>query len=281
MKTAHKIAAARLAYRIVHACRGLIGRGDEIMVTRDGLRYALDLAQGVDFAIYLFGHFEPSTARACARLVRPGAEILDIGANIGAHTLHLARLAGATGHVLAFEPTAYAFAKLQRNLALNPELAPRVTAFQCFLGAGDEARPAERIYAGWPLVGGKELHAKHRGEAMPTTGAVLRSLDGLLAERGWPRIDFVKLDVDGYECEVLAGAQAMLQRSRPVFIMELSPYVLEEHGASLARLMNCFLPLGYRFYRERDETPLPDDPAQLAAMIGDGASINAIARVVA
>jgi FkbM family methyltransferase len=279
MKTAHKIALAKLAYGAVHAGRRLAGRGDQLVAIRDGLTYALDLAQGIDFAIYLFGHFEPATVAACARHVRRGATVLDIGANIGAHTLPLARLVGASGKVLAFEPTAFAFAKLQRNLALNPSLAPQVEALHCFLGARDAASAPDRIFAGWPLAGGENLHAKHRGEPLATAGAVTRSLDAVLAERGVGRVDFVKLDVDGYEGEVLAGAREMMARDRPIFVLELSPYVLEERGASFAQLLDHFLPLGYRFYRERDERPLPQEPRALAALIGDGASINAIARV--
>lgn len=279
MRTAQKIAAAKLAYRVIHGLRALGGRGDETVVTRHGIRYALDLAQGIDFAIYLFGQFEPATAAAYARHVRPGATVLDIGANIGAHSLRLAQQAGPGGRVIACEPTAYGRDKLRRTLALNPALAPRVELIQCFLGARDEAAVVDRIYARWPLAGGQELHKKHLGEAMPTAGAVTRRLDTLLAERGRPRVDFVKLDVDGYECEVLAGAGEMMARDRPVFVLELSPYVLEERGASLARLLDHFLPLGYRFYRERGEAPLPHSAADLARMIGDGSSINAIARI--
>jgi FkbM family methyltransferase len=278
VKTTTKIAAAKMLYRAIHLGRALVGQGDRAVVVRHGLHYALDLAQGIDLAIYLFGQFEPTTAAACTRHVRPGWCALDIGANVGAHTLNLARLVGAQGRVIAVEPTEYAFAKLQRNLTLNPDLAPRVTALQCFLGTSDAAPAIDRVYAGWPLAGGRELHPKHRGEPMSTRGATMRRLDSVLDAHGRPRVGFVKLDVDGYECEVLAGAAAMLARDRPVFVLELSPYVLVEHGASLERLMAFFVPLGYRFYRERDDALLPQDPAALAALVGDGSSINAIAR---
>ena len=146
MRTAQKIAAAKLAYRVIHGLRALGGRGDETVVTRHGIRYALDLAQGIDFAIYLFGQFEPATAAAYARHVRPGATVLDIGANIGAHSLRLAQQAGPGGRVIACEPTAYGRDKLRRTLALNPALAPRVELIQCFLGARDEAAVVDRKF---------------------------------------------------------------------------------------------------------------------------------------
>src|SRR6202165_5901393 len=107
MKTAHKIGAARVIYHAVHAGRTLLGRTDQEIVVRDGVTYELDLSQGIDFAIYLGGMFERSTAVALAKLTEPSSLVLDIGANIGAHTLHLASLVGLNGRVMAFEPPVF------------------------------------------------------------------------------------------------------------------------------------------------------------------------------
>src|SRR6202158_5363177 len=135
MKTTHKIAAARAIYHVIHVGRTLLGRTDQKIAIRDGVTYDLDLSQGIDFAIYLGNIYERQTKAALRRLVSPGSLVLDIGANIGAHTLHLAQLVGPNGRVTAFEPTDYAFRKLGRNLELNPELKSRVTACHCFLAA--------------------------------------------------------------------------------------------------------------------------------------------------
>ena len=112
MKTTHKIAAARAIYHAVHAGRLFFGQTDRAIVARDGITYDLDLAQGIDFAIFLGNIYERQTKAALRKLVSPGSLVLDIGANIGAHTLHLAKLAGPTGRVMAFEPTDFAFRKL-------------------------------------------------------------------------------------------------------------------------------------------------------------------------
>lgn len=58
MKTVHKIALAKAAYRALHAVRKIAGLADETIVFRRGIRYALDLSQGIDLAIYLQGQFE-------------------------------------------------------------------------------------------------------------------------------------------------------------------------------------------------------------------------------
>jgi FkbM family methyltransferase len=279
MKTTHKIAVARAIHHAIHAGRLLLGQSDRTVVARDGITYDLDLAQGIDFAIFLGNIYERQTKSALRKLVSPGSLVLDIGANIGAHTLHLAQLVGPGGRVMAFEPTDFAFRKLGRNLELNPSLAARVDAHHCFLAASDGANVPEAIYSSWPLAKQSGLHAKHLGREMLTEQAQSRSLDSVLNENGDRKVHLVKLDVDGFECDVLAGATAMLREVRPVFVMELAPYVLEERGASLDQLLSYFLPNGYVFYHEQTQKPLPSSARELQRMIAIGAGINAIARV--
>lgn len=100
----------------------------------------------------------------------------------------------------------------------------------------------------------------------------------MLAEQGVERVDLVKLDVDGFECEVLAGASNMIRPDRPTFVMEIMPYGLVEQGTNLDQLLNFLIPFGYRLHDERTEAPLPRDAAALEQMIGGGASRNVIAR---
>jgi FkbM family methyltransferase len=278
MKTAQKIALARLAYRTIHLARAAAGRSDRCIVARDGVNFDLDLAEGIDFAIYL-GVFERGTRSALKKLVKPLSVVLDIGANIGVHTLLLADLVGSSGRVLSFEPTEFAIRKLRRNLELNPDLAKRVTPFHCFLASKDGAEVPGSIYSSWPLTEAEELHGKHLGQAMPTDTARARSIDGVLAELGGPAVQLVKIDVDGFESEVLRGATALLRDVRPIFVMELSPYVLVERGSSLQELLSFFVPNGYRFFHERTGDRLPSEVAELSRLVGDGASMNIVARV--
>lgn len=285
MKTAHKIALARLTYRAVHLARSFGGRSDNCVVTRGGVTYDLNLGQGIDFAIYLGNIFERETRRALSQLIRPSATVLDVGANVGAHTLHLAQCVGAQGQVLAFEPTEFAYQKLRRNLELNPALAPRISPYHCFLASQDGTEIPSAIYSSWPLnrdptrQATEDFHAKHLGQAMPTQAAQSRSLDSILAENGNPDVQLVKLDVDGFECEILGGAKTLLQKNRPIFVMELAPYVLDERGTSLAELLDVFGPYGYLFYDERTRQQLPSTAGKLSQLIADGESINVVARV--
>ncbi len=279
MKTAYKISAARVLHRAVQVGRALIGRGDQATVVRNGIKYELELSEGIDFAIYLGNIYERHTKAALQRLITTGALVLDIGANIGAHTLHLAQLVGPNGRVLAFEPTDYAFRRLTRNVEINSHLASRVTAYHCFLTHSETDKVPPAIYSSWPLTQEPGLHSKHFGRKMGTDTASACSLDRVLAEFADRRVQLVKLDVDGFECDVLRGAAKLLREARPIFVMELAPYVLEERGTSLEELVSFFKPNGYTFYDERTYKPLPSSPKELQRMIADGACINAIARV--
>jgi FkbM family methyltransferase len=278
MKTAHKIAMARAAYQFVHFYRKIVGLSDSTIVTRGGATFELDLAQGIDFAIFLGDVFERSTKKALRNLVAEAFVVLDIGANIGAHTLHLAKLVGPSGRVMAFEPTDFAFRKLQRNVELNPSLAGRISAYNCFLAASDGVAAPDKIYSSWPLIPEGELHAKHLGRAMSTDKASTRSIDSILAEVGNPTVQLVKMDVDGFECEILRGATKLLRDQKPIFVMELAPYVLTERGTSLSELTSFLTSNDYRLYDEHTQLPLPSDAAQLHKLIADGESINVIAR---
>ena len=275
MRTADKIALAKVAYRFVSFARGVVGKTDRCTIVRGKNRLELDLSEGVDFAAYL-GIYERSTKNALRRLVKAGTNVLDIGANVGIHTVHLARLVGANGQVFAFEPTLFAFAKLLRNLEINPDLRDRVIAERFFLGRTDSEPVPAAVYSSWPLAGSYGLHPRHLGKPMITDGAPCRTLDGYLAEQGNPHIAVVKLDVDGYEADVLAGATRMMQRDRPIFVMEIAPYVLEEHGTSVRDLMAYFSPLEYEFFDERNAKPLEID--KVAPALKEGASINVVAR---
>ena len=230
------------------------------------------------FAIFLQGKFEPSTARALERHVKPGFVVFDIGANIGAHTLHIGHLVGQQGHVYAFEPTQYAFGKLSRNISLNPDIVPIVAASQIMLADSDSEELEPMIYSSWPLDdAGEDLHGVHRAKPMSTDGASVMSLDQFVTAQKIERLDVIKIDVDGHECSIFAGAQKTLADFKPTIIMELAPYVLEEAGTSLAQLLGLLENHGYALYDEVSEASLPQDKDMLEKLIPKGGSRNVIA----
>jgi FkbM family methyltransferase len=278
LKTRQKILLARIAQWPIKALRRCLGLGSLMVVRRRGVFWRLDLDEGIEFAIFLFGAFEPEMVRRYRTLVKQGDTVLDVGANIGAHALHLAQAVGPNGRVIAFEPTAYGYEKLKANVALNPNVSVRMELFQTLLTEQDDDTLPASLYASWPLREEAGLHSGHLGRLQTTAGATVESLDRVLARLNVSAISLVKLDVDGYECKVLKGAGSLFSKFRPIFLMELSPYVLAEHGGSLKELVNIFRSAGYEFRDLDDRTPLPMDESSLDRMIPAGAGRNVIAR---
>lgn len=280
MKTAHKIFLARNAYRAVSKIRSMLGKSDDLVCERHGVRYQLNLNEGIDFSIYLLKSFEPMTRQAIARIVKEGDTVLDIGANVGAHTLTLAKAAGPSGKVFAFEPTSYAFRKLTANIELNPDLAGRIVALNQFVTANDtDDRPTE-IYSSWPLVADEtaSLHDQHLGQLMTSNDAVSSTLSSVAQTHGIERVDVVKLDVDGFEMQVLDGSNGFLERHRPIFIMELMPFELIERGGDIDRYTSFFDNLGYSYYTESGR-PIGKSLKQIVERMPRGMSRNIVARV--
>jgi FkbM family methyltransferase len=195
LSTSHKIRIARGLSATVLAVRSLFGLTPDVVTTRRGVIWSLNLKEGIDLAIYILGGFELRTLRRYAQLIKEGDVVLDIGANVGAHTLPLAQLVGSSGKVFSFEPTAYAFAKQQTNIALNPQLAPRISAHQMMLMATDTQPLPESVYSSWPLEAADDLHNEHHGRLMATHGSIKGTLDSFICSAGIEKVNFIKLDV--------------------------------------------------------------------------------------
>jgi FkbM family methyltransferase len=278
LTTKQKLALARVAQKSVMAARSVVGLGPRAEVTRRDARWVLDLREGIDFSIWLMGAFEVATVRAYEKLIKPGQTVLDIGANIGAHTIHFCRIVGPAGRVYAFEPTDYAFAKLQANVAANPHLAGRVECCQVMLTDRTDSKDVPALYSSWPLDNATDAHALHGGRLMSTNSATSTTLDAFLTKARIDRVDLIKIDVDGNECSMLRGASASLARLRPVLLMELSPHQLEESGSSIEELVAILQTAGYCLEDLHKGKSLPMGGRALRSLIPHGGSRNAIAR---
>jgi FkbM family methyltransferase len=278
LTTKTKIALAGLAYRAIATGRAVLDKDDHVIVKRGGITWELDLREGIDFSIYLLGAFERSTVRTLQKLAVPGSVIFDIGANIGAHTLGLARSAGPSGRVFAIEPSDFAFGKLQRNLLLNPELESRTQAHQVLLAAEIDTQLPPTIYASWPLLAKEPVHPKLRGRLSATSRARVDTLDSFVQRHGIVRLDLIKIDVDGHEYPVLKGGADTLARFRPILLMEMSPYVQDEQSHGFAALVALLQDGEYALEDAATGKSVPLQVAELQALIPDGASINVVAR---
>jgi FkbM family methyltransferase len=278
MKTAHKIALARAASVIVRNSRKLFGKPTTIKVKRGGIMWLLDLEEGIDFSIYLLGGFEPKTLALYRRLIHPGDNVLDIGANVGSHTLPLADIVSQTGQVIAFEPTSWAMAKLRSNLELNPDLALRVVPVQAMLVASGEDTLDAEIFSSWPLEQAADLHEIHKGRLKSTAGAVAVPLDSWVATSNLSRIDFIKIDVDGHEPSVFQGARETLARYRPTILLEMAPYLFKANPEGFDAMLELLASSAYTMTEVATGRNFAFSADALNHAIPDGGSVNVLLR---
>lgn len=279
LSTAAKLRIAGALYRSVRLARRLTGMTTDIVQVRRGqLNWRLNLSEGIDLSLYLFGRFERTTAAAIRASVHPGMVVFDIGANIGAHALPMAKLVGPTGRVYAFEPTQWANDRLVENLALNPDLRDSLIPVHAALGQDGQIVPAG-FYASWNVNAGDEaVHAVHRGSLRSTGAARSLTMDRAVPQFSLDRLDFIKLDVDGYETHVLSGGQETLAQFGPTILFELCPHVLVEHGTTPEALLETLRPHGYRFFELNGSPFNARSDRDINVRVARGGSVNLIAR---
>jgi len=233
MRTITKIRFAEILLKIVYLINPAIKkRNGRAVVRRKNINWALDIREGIDLSIYVFGGFERDSINIYNKISRcDGLVVFDVGANIGSHTLLLASLVSEDSMIHSFEPTEFAYNKLSYNIGLNSDLSGKIICKQYFLSSTEQSKPPESVYSSWVLLSdGVNKHMHHRGVMKETSGALQTTIDEYCLVNKIQRIDFMKLDVDGYELDVLEGARETVRSSHPVVLFEYAPYVQEEHG---------------------------------------------------
>ena len=206
-----------------------------------GKRYRGDLAQYIDWLVFSYGaapHCELSLLRAATtylRSQRPGpVHFIDVGANVGHHTLFMS---GVADDVVAFEPFPATCAQLQSKLALNA--LENVQVFPIGLGEEDGELP---YFASTGANSGIGSFLEHgTAEYRATSTLSVRRGDPLFTELGLPRMDILKVDVEGFEPQVLRGLREHIQRDRPIILTELMDSTRASFGSE-ASLRECFYP---------------------------------------
>ncbi len=167
---------------------------------------------------YVRRELEPVEREFVSGALVPGMRCVDVGANIGFFSLLMARLVGARGHVTAFEPGPANFRFLERNLALHG--MDNVRALQLAAGSRQETRPLRVDRAG-------TKNSFFAGRGSRAVDVQVTTIDAAVE-----RADFVKIDVEGAELEVLAGMDKTLASGCRSMLVEWNPRLLILAGHS-------------------------------------------------
>ncbi len=228
----------------------------------EGRFLALRTDTGVADYLAVSGTWKPDSLRIFAQHVPGSRIVVDVGANIGHHTVALSRLVPA-GRVLAFEPQMQMFNLLSANLALNG--CTNVVPFRMGLGAEEaELRMYPIDYRSFSNFGALGIQpGTGEGEAVPVL-----PLDDLLTRQGIPHADigFLKMDVQSFEYYVLQGAGRVLREARPVIYCEVAPRSMRHAGYDYREIYRLLDGLGYGFLDDAGEAhTVPDWDGESAA----------------
>lgn len=169
--------------------------------------------------------------------VRQGMWAIDIGANFGLYTLNIAKIIGDSGKLWAFEPTEFTASCLSSSISENnfnnivliqAGLSDRCGESKLFTSSNSELNSLSQA-----ATGGDQFEIIE-----------LLTLDACRERYGWDHIDFIKMDAEGEELNILKGGEAFLSAASPLIMFEL------KHGEAVnLPLVNRFRRMGYSNYR--------------------------------
>jgi len=214
--------SARLLFSSYARTRYLPQKSVTRVTTAVGDTFDADLSSTLEWQLWAFGCYEKHFAELFSYLVRPGDRCVDVGANVGVHTVRLARLVGADGEVIAIEPDPDVVARTNRNIALNGVANVRIIS-----AAASERAGETRLFRPSPRDTNRAraslMHHPYLTGVTTTVPAV--TIDDVCA--GEP-VSLIKIDVEGHEAAVVRGAADTIARYAPSVVFEYAPELLDD-----------------------------------------------------
>jgi FkbM family methyltransferase len=212
----------------------------------DGLRLHVDTNSFCEWYIYFYGAFRPEISKLLNEILQPGHVAMDIGANIGMHTVIMANRVGRRGRVMSFEPDPHPYARLQANLRLNN--LDFVETHRAALSGKTEKR---KLFLHDETIGNfanASLYAENVGANTQTVEIEVLSLDDVIALNPPPRLDAIKLLAQGEEWNILQGGRETIARYRPHVFFLYEPSYWQRQNLNLMDGVRFFGDYGYKTY---------------------------------
>jgi len=193
--------------------------------------------------LFLTGNFEPNELTWMSQTLTDGMVVIDVGAHMGMYTLTASKLVGESGVIVALEPSTREFQRLTFHVTLNDlrnvrclQIAASSTSGEAMLKIGSEWNSGHNTFGEFFDESVEML----REERVPT-----QTVDALVAGQGLERVDLIKIDVEGHEYQVLAGAVQTIMRFRPRILIEVFEETLRRQGACVEAVIGFLTAHGY------------------------------------
>jgi FkbM family methyltransferase len=221
------------------------------VVVRDDVTYRLDLSSVIDHSLYFFNRY--FTPLEFFQLIKENSIVLDIGANIGTVALRAAAIA-KKGHVYAFEPDTGNYNSLRFNIDLNS--FENITPVKKAIGATPQQSKLFKVNR--YNTGMNRILSSSDGFRDFEWISVV-TLDEEIARLKLDRIDLIKIDVEGYELNVLQGARLVIEKFHPLIVIEVIEVNLKNNGQTSAEVIQFLKGLGYSFIDLKTGKPLMNE----------------------
>lgn len=241
----------------------LAAAGERVYTVRSGLAAGLRRQGGIGFL--------PALLRPLSReeelleeLDLDGLTVFDVGAGEGIFTLFFARAVGEHGRVEAFEPNPENVRRVVRNVELNGFRNVGVHELGLAAEQGERELTFDPVHPGEGTVLGP-LAGRRRVRDTRAVGVRLERLDDVVAGRGLPKPDLVKIDVEGLEYDVLVGGRRTIEESSPVLLIEIHGPQLEAKVRNAERVVSLLEKLGYASRHVEADVGVTEANAAVAA----------------
>lgn len=232
---------------------------DGVVSYDDGLMIHVNTASHIEWYIFFYGYYEPEIVELLSRLTRPGFVAIDVGANIGCHSLVMARRVGGTGRVLAVEPNPLVRERLRSNVSLNrlENVELECCALSDSVGSAILHRPQQHT----SNQGTASLHLARTLEGAVLEPVECLTLDELVRRTKLARVDVIKIDTEGNDLGVLLGAEQTIRSCRPHIVFEFDEAYWHASGSMFSTAEALFRRMNYRLYsiKGRQLAPIRSD----------------------
>lgn len=205
----------------------------------DGFKMILDKNDSLSLSIN--NTWEPFTSKIIKEYIKKGDTVLDIGANIGYFTLIFSKLVGPSGNIYAFEPEPTNFSLLKNNLIIN-----NITNVTLEQKAVSDQTKKTKLFLNKYNMGAHSLQDFSMQKSFVEVESI--KLDDYTKIEN-SKVDFIKLDIEGAECNAIQGMNALLNKNENLTILtEFSPSLLKGFGRDPIGFLNILTNYGFKIY---------------------------------
>lgn len=207
---------------------------------RNGIRYSLDISDYMQYCIYFGIEIEPRDT--LYGLVKDGTTVIDVGTNIGETLLNFARL-NRTGSNIGFEPVPYLYERAKTNIDLNS--FRNIRLINKGLSSREEILSFQE--AGENNSGG--IFLTRTDDTSAGRAVEVMRLDDFVHQNLIEDISLIKIDVEGFEMEVLKGAAEVIEEFRPTLFLEIDDKFLARQESSFEAIFEFLTERRYKIIR--------------------------------